>query len=1345
MASSTDYNQDYQRANDAYTSGNYPEAAAAIDRLAQAYPDDPSVRLLRGHIYCYGLNQYDTAQVEYQSVLSLTSDPTFVEYAHSGLAATSQALSAGNGYDETPNFDQFDFGDQETTTNGGNTHLADQPLIDDGDFNFDELMSDPQGTETGLLAGNSTMAEALGDLESDADFANADLESGELGSADFGSADFGSVNFEDADFESADLGNLGALDLGDGSPGSDPNDLNSFDNFDFGTDSGMDLGADPGAIALGADLGGSDDPFAALGSPEPATPSDPAADPFLIDPFGGSEESTPSPAPDLGLPDRFEADPFAASASPTSDDAFGASMDFGDQSFDLDQADFGATSGADPLAASAFGSDDFASDLPGDTADGDQLGAGQFGADQFGAALADLDFGESAGFDEAVGFGAAGSEDFAASTSEAPVFGDLDADPIEDFGDLGGDFGATSPAAPFEASFEPPNFADSTETNDLAADGFGDFEGFDLETPADPSAAAFAEDWAAPAGSESSAPEDFGFGVFDADGLASQPLADEADFDFGGTDFGGAEVAAGAENPFGSETFGDGFGDFSEPAAPAAAGPLAGANAFDEPFGVFVGDSADDDRTLFMPPPAGTQEPAAKEPAARIELPFAAPIEGSFPIDDEVEETLFMMAGPSTLQGATAQDLAEFGSGNFNGAEFNPDEFNEFNPEDLSATAFGGGSWDAQPEPALGAIEPEDNEAGDFGIFNEPPVMEPESDDDAFPLDMINGAPGMAFTSPARSVDDPASGALSAIADDGAAAASDFMDDFDEFDDLGSLPDFSLTNTSSEFVPRSDGGDEFSLGEPSLGVMGEPLSNFVGGDNEVFNIATSSNNEELLSFDQPESRAAEPVTPSEDGWLASFDNARLTTKQTVTAVMAGIVSFLAVAGTTHLTMTHVRDRGISPQLMGDIRTIGLVSSLLAGATGGGVALFLGRRTAQHVERATGDLQAQLDSVCQGSLHATARVFGDDEFGELANSFNQMTRVILSTMGEAQRKAQEQEQAREDPQRQVIRLLDDVEGAARGDLTVQAEVTADVLGAVADSFNLTIQNLREIVQQVKTAALQVNKRSSENESFARSLSSDALRQAEELAVTLNSVQVMTDSIQRVAESAREAEEVARSASATALKGGEAVERTVAGILQIRETVAETARKVKRLAESTQEISKIVALIATIASRTNLLALNASIEAARAGEAGKGFAIVADEVRQLADRAAKASKEIEKIVMQIQSETNLVMRAMEDGTQQVLEGTKLAEQAKRALDDIIQVSNRIDVLVRSITADTVEQTDTSRSVAQVVRSVEKTAQDTSQESQRVSESLQILVRVAGDLLSSVERFRVDSSNQ
>lgn len=487
---------------------------------------------------------------------------------------------------------------------------------------------------------------------------------------------------------------------------------------------------------------------------------------------------------------------------------------------------------------------------------------------------------------------------------------------------------------------------------------------------------------------------------------------------------------------------------------------------------------------------------------------------------------------------------------------------------------------------------------------------------------------------------------------------------------------------------------------------------------------------------------AEPTVEIKQGPLAGFTNASMRKKQLVTAGITGIVSAIAVGFAIGLVGSNVTNQNNSEEQSVN-PLIALVAAGVAGISSFGTAMLFGSLTAEQVERTTKDLQNQFEDVYQGNLHAKATVFSQDELGRLAAGFNRMTGVILTTTQEAQRRAEETEQAKEDLQRQVIRLLDDVEGAARGDLTVQATVTADVLGAVADAFNLTIQSLREIVRQVKQAAEQVNKSSTDSELFARNQSSEALRMAEELAVTLNSVQMMTESIERVADSAREAEEVARSSSITALKGGNAVERTVAGIFQIRETVSETARKVKRLAEASQEISKIVLLISQIAERTNQLALNASIQAAKAGEAGRGFAVVADEVRQLADRSAKSLKEIEQIVLQIQSETGSVMTAMEEGIQEVIDVTNRAEQAKKALEDIIQVSNRIDTLVRSITADTVEQRENSRAVAQVMQSVELTAQATSQESQRVAGSLQNLVGIARALLSSVERFRIDKN--
>ncbi|NES80944.1 MAG: HAMP domain-containing protein [Moorea sp. SIO2B7] len=582
-----------------------------------------------------------------------------------------------------------------------------------------------------------------------------------------------------------------------------------------------------------------------------------------------------------------------------------------------------------------------------------------------------------------------------------------------------------------------------------------------------------------------------------------------------------------------------------------------------------------------------------------------------------------------------------------------------------------------------------------------------------------------------------------------------FLDEFDLFDDdLDSIPDFSVDD-QQPLSNQSDDNSDFdvlSSTGSTLGSTGSMEMNTSGASAVAsHDYPSATGNEELFSL----SSATEPIpiyNPTKDidkelvvsidqGPLAPIENAPFNQKNWMTALITGAVSMVVVAGVSAGAQYMVRD---DPSFKNHVRNTSILMTLAAGVASFGTTLAVGNITARQIRRSTENLKTQFEGVSQGNLNAHATIYSQDELGQLAHSFNQMARVILTTMTEAQRKAEEQEQAKEDLQRQVIRLLDDVEGAARGDLTVQAEVTADVLGAVADSFNLTIQNLREIVQQVKQAVRQVTKCSTDSESFARSLSSDALRQAEELAVTLNSVQVMTDAIQRVAESAREAEEVARSASATALKGGDAVERTVAGILQIRETVAETTRKVKRLAESSQEISKIVTSISTIASRTNLLALNASIEAARAGEAGRGFAVVADEVRQLADKSAKALKDIEHIVLQIQSETGSVMTAMEEGTQQVIEGTKRAEQAKRSLEDIVQVANRIDALVRAITADTIEQTETSRAVAQVMQSVELTAQETSQEAQRVSGALQNLVGVAGELRTFVERFRVEAND-
>jgi methyl-accepting chemotaxis protein PixJ len=342
--------------------------------------------------------------------------------------------------------------------------------------------------------------------------------------------------------------------------------------------------------------------------------------------------------------------------------------------------------------------------------------------------------------------------------------------------------------------------------------------------------------------------------------------------------------------------------------------------------------------------------------------------------------------------------------------------------------------------------------------------------------------------------------------------------------------------------------------------------------------------------------------------------------------------------------------------------------------------------------------------------------------------------------EAEALSDEQRQQKEALQLQLIELLSNVEGASRGDLTVRAEVTAGEIGTVADFFNSIIESLRQIVTKVKQSAIQVNASLGENEGAIRKLSDEALTQAEETTRILDSVQQMTHSIQTVSERAVQAAQVARTASKTAESGGTAMDLTVQNILSLRETVGETAKKVKRLGESSQQISKVVSLINQIALQTNLLAINAGIEAARAGEEGQGFAVVAEEVGELAARSAAATQEIEKIVASIQRETSQVVEAMEQSTTQVVEGTHLVEEAKQSLSQILDVSRQIDQLVQSISDATLSQVQTSEAVTKLMKEVAQVSERTSDSSRQVSSAIKETVEIAKELQSSVGAFVV-----
>ncbi|MGD1863664.1 MAG: GAF domain-containing protein [Phormidesmis sp.] len=351
------------------------------------------------------------------------------------------------------------------------------------------------------------------------------------------------------------------------------------------------------------------------------------------------------------------------------------------------------------------------------------------------------------------------------------------------------------------------------------------------------------------------------------------------------------------------------------------------------------------------------------------------------------------------------------------------------------------------------------------------------------------------------------------------------------------------------------------------------------------------------------------------------------------------------------------------------------------------------------------------------------------------------RLKESAMTETQEMALERMQRQERLQTQLVNLLSDVEAAADGDLTVRADVTASEIGTVADFFNAIVGNLQEIVTQVKLSALQVNDSLGQNEGAIRVLAEESEQQKQQTLRTMESVGMMMLSIEQVAQQAEEAAAVAKSASQTATLGGEAMDLTVNNIMSLRQIVGKTAKKVKRLGESSQQITKAVSLINQISQQTNLLAINAGIEAARAGEDGQGFAAVAEEVSELASRSATATEEIERIVNAIQRETGDVVEAIEQSTAQVVEGTRRVEDAKASLTQILSGSQKMDELARQISTATSSQVATSANVSTLMEEIAQLAERTSASSQQVSAALDQTMGVARDLQSQVSTFVVE----
>ena len=326
------------------------------------------------------------------------------------------------------------------------------------------------------------------------------------------------------------------------------------------------------------------------------------------------------------------------------------------------------------------------------------------------------------------------------------------------------------------------------------------------------------------------------------------------------------------------------------------------------------------------------------------------------------------------------------------------------------------------------------------------------------------------------------------------------------------------------------------------------------------------------------------------------------------------------------------------------------------------------------------------------------------------------------------------------QQAILRLLDELSSLADGDLTVQATVTEDITGAIADSINYAVDALRGLVTTINQSAIQLDSATRQTQALSQHLAKASGAQSKQISSATESAGSMASSVEEVSGNAERAADVARHSVEVAHKGGDAVRRTIDGMNTIRETIQETSKRIKRLGESSQEIGNIVELINDIAEQTNILALNASIQASMAGDAGRGFAVVADEVQRLAERAANATKQIEVLVRTIQTDTNEAVVSMERSTTDVVGGALLAENAGAALEEIEQVSNQIASLVQNISGSARQQTSGAQNIARNMQVLKEISVQTAESTNATSAAIAKLAELSAGLRKAAAGFRL-----
>ena len=356
--------------------------------------------------------------------------------------------------------------------------------------------------------------------------------------------------------------------------------------------------------------------------------------------------------------------------------------------------------------------------------------------------------------------------------------------------------------------------------------------------------------------------------------------------------------------------------------------------------------------------------------------------------------------------------------------------------------------------------------------------------------------------------------------------------------------------------------------------------------------------------------------------------------------------------------------------------------------------------------------------------------------------DQRTRALLSDSQrlEAERQEREAKRVNDANQAAILRLMNELQTVAEGDLTQQATVTEDITGAIADSVNYTVEELRSLVSQVQGTVARVTDTTQQVEATSTELLAASDEQLREIRETGEAVLQMAGRIQRVSGQAQQSADVARHSLSAATSGLTAVLDTIGGMNTIREQIQETSKRIKRLGESSQEIGEITELISDITEQTNVLALNAAIQAASAGEAGRGFSVVAEEVQRLAERSADATRQIAALVKTIQTDTADAVVAMERSTQGVVEGAKLSDNAGTALTEIDRVSRQLAELIEAISAQSRLEAESATIVAQNIQHIFAVTEQTGEGTRSTAQLVRQLSRTAEELRQSVARFKI-----